>query len=57
MDMIAHQAVSIYFVTADIFVGIKFFKVIKAVFAILKYPLFIGTSKDNMVYAGAAFLS
>jgi hypothetical protein len=57
MDMITHQAVSIYFIPADIFVGLKLFKEVLAVFIIFKYPLFIDTSEDNMVYPGATFLS
>jgi len=57
MDMITHQAVCIYFILADIYVGLKLFKEVLVVFIILKYPLFIDTSEDNMVNPGATFLS
>jgi hypothetical protein len=57
MDMITHQAVSLYFIPAYIYVDSHFFKGKKAVFIILKYPFFIDTSEGNMVCAGATFLS
>jgi len=57
MEMITHQAVSIYFITTDIFVVFKFFKEIKVVSIIFKYPLLVDTSDDNMGYSGVAFLS